>query len=335
MNQTSPRQFTADESTPPVIVAALRHWMPDQSWSKIRKLLRARKVSVGGTLCMDESRKLKPGESVEVHVESLRQPPKAAAVTVYYVDRDIVVVDKPPRMVTLRHKAERNWVRSRKARQPALEEVIPDLIYSEDRTDRPRVLSVHRIDRDTSGLLVFARHDRPKLALVEQFAAHDVVRVYRAVVIGKPAHQTVRCHLVRDRGDGLRGSTRKENAGKESVTHIRPQRTFTGVDGNEYTEIECQLETGRTHQIRVHAKFIGHALLNDAKYGGERVVAGPDTTKRRAFIANLWKLMPRQALHAHTLGFVHPTTRETLHFEAALPEDMQAVLDRLREVEPA
>jgi len=319
MNQTSPRQFTADESTPPVIVAALRHWMPDQSWSKIRKLLRARKVSVGGTLCMDESRKLKPGESVEVHVESLRQPPKAAAVTVYYVDRDIVVVDKPPRMVTLRHKAERNWVRSRKARQPALEEVIPDLIYSEDRTDRPRVLSVHRIDRDTSGLLVFARHDRPKLALVEQFAAHDVVRVYRAVVIGKPAHQTVRCHLVRDRGDGLRGSTRKENAGKESVTHIRPQRTFTGVDGNEYTEIECQLETGRTHQIRIHLAELGHPVCGDTMYrSGYQQPPIPDTSGA-----------PRLALHARELGFTHPTNGEPMHFSSPWPKDLSRFLAKL------
>ena len=203
---TPTHSFTASEDTPPVVVAAIKSWISDLSWSQVRKLMSTRRVMVGHSLCLDESRKLSPGETVSVFEHSLPFPPKADAVTVEHIDRDIVVVNKPARMVTLRHKKERSWTRSKKELQPALEEVVPDLIYSTDREDRPPVISVHRIDKDTSGLLVFARHEQAKNALIEQFAAHDVVRTYRAIVLGKPGHQTVRCRLVRNRGDGLRGS---------------------------------------------------------------------------------------------------------------------------------
>lgn len=315
--------FTVDESTPPVIVAALRHWIPDLSWSKVRNLIRTRRVTVGHTLCLDENRKLKEAEQVDVYQESLPPPPDASDVTLHFVDRSIVVVDKPPRMVTLRHKHERNWVRSRKAMQPALEEAIPDLIYAEDRIDRPRVLSVHRIDRETSGLLVFTRSDIAQKKMVEQFSQHDVVRVYNAVVVGQPAHQTVRCHLVRDRGDGLRGSTKKENAGKESVTHIRPVRSFKGLDGNQYTEIECQLETGRTHQIRIHLAELGHPVCGDRMYRSS--VDDPPIEDMSG--------APRLALHARELGFSHPTNNEPMHFTSPWPRDMTRFLAKLEGVE--
>ena len=321
-SKPSNKLFIVDESTPPVLVAALRKWLPELSWSKVRKLLRSRRVTVGNTMCVDESRRLKPGEQVGVRDESLPPPPKADAVKVHFVDRDLVVVDKPPRMVTLRHKQERTWVRSRKERQPALEEVIPDLIYSEQRTKRPRVLSVHRIDRDTSGLLLFARRDEIKLALVEQFSAHDVVRVYNAVVLGKPDHQTIRCRLVRDRGDGLRGSTDKPTDGKESVTHVRPIRSFVGVDGIEYSEIECQLETGRTHQIRIHLAELGHPVCGDTVYRGAFEQPPLEDTSNA----------PRLALHARELGFTHPGTGRAMHFSSPWPLDIARFMAKLEGV---
>lgn len=315
----SSTQFVADENTPPVIVAALKQWLPELSWSKVRKLLRSRRIMVGHTLCIDESRKLSAGEVVTVYEESLPEPPKSDAVKVHFVDRDIVVVDKPARMVTLRHKKERSWVRSKKLRQPTLEEVIPDLIYSPDRDHRPPVLSVHRIDRDTSGLLVWARHDRSQQALIEQFANHDVVRRYKAIVLGRPEHQTVRCRLVRNRGDGLRGSTTHKHEGKESVTHIEPLRTLRSNDGTEYTEIQCQLETGRTHQIRIHLAELGHPVCGDAVY---RNKFGEEP------IADLSQA-PRLALHAIELGFLHPKSSEAMHFESDWPKEMKRFQQRL------
>lgn len=311
--------FIVDETTPDIIVAAIRTWLPELSWSKVRKLLSSRRVSVGHTMCLDESRKLRLGDVVEIFAESQPQPPKADDVEIQYVDRDIVVVDKPARMVTLRHKKERGWRRSKRQLQPALEEVVPDLIYSPQRTSRPRILSVHRIDRDTSGLLVFARRDVVQKALIEQFAAHDVVRVYNAVVLGEPRQQTVRCRLVRDRGDGLRGSTRKEQAGKEAVTHILPMRSIRGPDGTAYTEIECRLETGRTHQIRIHLAELGHPVCGDVVYRGG-YGQPPITDASNA---------PRLALHATALGFVHPTTNEAMHFVSPWPRDMLRFIGRL------
>lgn len=311
--------FIVDDSTPPVIVAALRSWLPDHSWSKVRKLLRSRRVKVGSSLCMDEARKLRPGERVEVHQESLDRPPGVEAVKIEYVDRDIVVAEKPPRMLSVRHKKELNWHRSKKALQPTLEEVIPDLIYSQERKEREPLKMVHRIDRDTSGLLVFARSEHSQEALIQQFANHDVVRIYKAVVFGVPAHQTVRCQLIRNRGDGLRGSTDRKCDGKESVTHIRPQRTFEGVDGNRYTEIECQLETGRTHQIRIHLAELGHPVCGDPIYRSalnQEPIA--DTSGA-----------PRLALHAAQLGFSHPTTNDALHFQSQLPKDLKRFIGRL------
>ena len=150
------QSFVADEDAPSVLVAALRHWHPDLSWSKVRQLLRSRRITVNDVMSIDESRKLRPGDRVDVFEQSLPHPPGAKQVTVHHVDRDVVVVEKPPRMTSERHKRERSWPASKKRLQPTLEEVIPDVIYSESRDQRPPVLSVHRIDRDTSGLLVFA-----------------------------------------------------------------------------------------------------------------------------------------------------------------------------------
>lgn len=319
--RVSQTQFVVDESTPPVIVAALKAWLPELSWSKVRKLLRTRRVQVGETMCIDESRRLREGEVVVVYEESLPTPPKSNAVEVYHVDSDIVVVDKPPRMVTLRHKKERGWVRSKKMRQPTLEEVIPELIYSAEREKRPPVLSVHRIDRDTSGLLVFARHDKSQAALITQFAEHDVVRLYRAIVLGKPEKQTVRCRLVRNRGDGLRGSTTHPHEGKESVTHIEPIQTFQAEDGTTYTEIQCQLETGRTHQIRIHLAELGHPVCGDTVYRS-RFGDPPIQDASGA---------PRLALHAVQLGFSHPKSGEAMHFESRFPKDLQRFQNRLQQ----
>ena len=313
--------FHADETTPPVLVAALKQWLPELSWSKVRKLLQSRRITVGGNLCIDESRRLQAGEVVSVHDHSKPTPPMADAVEVHFLDKDIVVVDKPARMLTERHKKERAWPQSKKQRQPTLEEVLPDLVYREDRKQRPPLLSVHRIDRDTSGLLVWARHEAARQALIEQFSQHDVVRRYHAIVVGRPEQCIVRCRLIRNRGDGLRGSASRPDEGKESVTHLNPLRTFRGPDGKDYTEVRCELETGRTHQIRIHLAEMGHPVCGDtmyrAKFGDAPI---PDTSQAR-----------RLALHACELGFVHPSTGQAVHFESEWPKDMKKFIEQLGE----
>lgn len=323
------QQFHADETTPPILVAALKHWLPDLSWSKIRRLMSARQITVGGTLCIDESRKLRSGDLVAVHEHSQQLPPQADAVKVHYVDRDIVVVEKPPRMLCERHRRERSWPRSKRMQQPTLEEVMPDLLYRDDRKHRPPVLGVHRIDRDTSGLLIWARTEAAQAALIAQFAEHTIVRRYRAFVAGKPKPQTVRSRLIRDRGDGLRGSTDSTERGKEAVTHIEPLQTWRsskpqgegskhGGASGEITEVLCQLETGRTHQIRIHLAELGHPVCGDSVYRGK--FGEPpieDSSQAR-----------RVALHACELGFSHPTSGEAMHFESPWPKDIKSWQER-------
>ncbi|MCA9265627.1 MAG: RluA family pseudouridine synthase [Planctomycetales bacterium] len=312
-------RFTAESDLPIPLVTALREWLPDQSWSQIRKLIRSRRVAVGSALCLDESRKVAAGDVVCVHAEPLPPPPTDDDVTILFRDRDLVIVEKPARMVTLRHRAERHWTRDRKDRQPTLDEVLErKLGLSKRRPGQPRrppLFSVHRIDRDTSGLLIFARSEPVQSALIAQFAERAVARVYRTIILGTLPAQTFRSRLVRDRGDGLRGSTDRDDIGYEAVTHVSPLRSL----GADYSELQCRLETGRTHQIRIHLAESGHPVCGDAVYRGP--CGEPPIADQSG--------APRLALHAAELGIVHPVTNEPLHFTTDWPVEMQKYIRRL------
>ena len=202
--------------------------------------------------------------------------------------------------------------------------------YEGDPTVRPGL--VHRLDKGTTGLLVVAKSDAAHAGLAAQFARRTIRREYLSLVWGvpEPPEGRVETYLGRDARDRRRVAVVPEGRGKLAITN------YALVEPFRHTAlVECRLETGRTHQIRVHARHLGHAILGDPTYDGDRVRYGPDTGARRAFFTNLFKAMPRQALHAHTLGFRHPVTGEDLDFEAPLPPDMQHVLDRLRRVEGA
>ena len=178
-----------------------------------------------------------------------------------------------------------------------------------------RVRPVHRLDRETSGLMVFARTAAAEKHLGQQFRAHSIQRRYVAVVQGVVESQTIESRLVRDRGDGRRGSTSLPNAGKRAVTHVRPIERL-----GDYTLIECRLETGRTHQIRIHLAENGHPLC------GEKVYGQPLFRPRRADTSGA----PRLALCAVELGFVHPVTGEAMQFEMELSPDLAEFVERLR-----
>jgi 23S rRNA pseudouridine1911/1915/1917 synthase len=178
---------------------------------------------------------------------------------------------------------------------------------------------VHRLDRETSGLMVFARTPEAEQHLIKQFSKHTVHRVYQAIALGRVEARTIESFLVRDRGDGLRGSTAKPDEGQRAVTHVRPIENLEG-----YTVVECQLETGRTHQIRIHLSEAGHMLCGERMYDQvlveKRKVADPSGA-------------PRVALHARELGFVHPRTGEELSFKSPWPKDLEMLLQRLRQGE--
>ena len=310
------------------LAAFLRPRLSGASWSQVQKLVRSRHVLVHGNICTDTARRLKEGEVVKVLDVAAAALPKADDVRIVHLDDDVVVVDKPTGLTTTRHHEEVSWPARRRQVQPTLEELVPDAIgrflhrrfggvagRSEPRRRRiPPVRAVHRIDRETSGLVVFARNVPAGRILAEQFRLHTTHRRYVALVVGRAKARTIRSHLVRDRGDGRRGSADGDE-GKEAITHVAPLEHL----GDDYTLVECRLETGRTHQIRIHMSESGHPVCGERVYAATRRDTPPDDS-----------LAPRVMLHAAELGFVHPTTGDELRFTSPLPDDMRKVIAALR-----
>ncbi|HEY1024386.1 MAG TPA: RluA family pseudouridine synthase, partial [Sphingobacteriaceae bacterium] len=184
---------------------------------------------------------------------------------------------------------------------------------------------VHRIDKDTSGLLLISKNERSMTYLAKQFFDHSISRRYIALVWGDlAADGTVTGYIGRSIKDRrVMSIYDDETKGKWAVTHYKVLRRFGYV-----TLIECRLETGRTHQIRAHMKHLGHPLFNDSTYGGDKIVKGTVFSKYRQFIDNCFDIIPRQALHARSLGFIHPSAKKYVHFESELPEDFQQVIEK-------
>ncbi len=311
------------EDSSGTVVAVLRFFLPGTSWSGARSLLQSHRIAVNGILCVDEARRLIAGDRVEVRSQPLPPPPGDRDVAILYLDRDIVVAHKPSGMLTVRHPGDVDWSVEKKLRQPALEESLSRLIARREQVSRGRrsnsaaeLLVVHRIDRETSGVVLFARTQVAQGLLIRQFAAHSVHRRYLCVVPGTVAAQTLHSVQIRDRGDGLRGSAEEPEgvSGRTMITHVRPLRRLGG-----FTELECQLETGRTNQIRIQLAELGHPLCGDVKYRGPFGAAEiPDRADA-----------PRLALHAAELGVVHPVTGAELRWRSPWPADMLRWLSML------
>lgn len=305
--------------------AALRQWRPTDSWSRVRHLIQQRHVQINGNLCTDEARPLNAGDVVKVWREPRAAPIQASDVQIVYLDADLIVVEKPAGVTTLRHSEEQHWPARRRQFQPTLDELLRQILARRvkhagratrgRRPEPPSLRAVHRLDRDTSGLIVFARTAEAERRLVQMFRQHDVTRAYVAIAQGRVAAQTIASNLVRDRGDGLRGSGPQTEKGQRAVTHVRPLEHLKG-----YTLVECRLETGRTHQIRIHLAEAGHMVC------GEKVYV---RTRHGAFTPDQSGAQ-RHALHAAELGFAHPTTGRKLEFRSPLPPDMTRLLDQLR-----
>lgn len=306
------------------LAAFLREKLGGMPWGRVQKMVRSRHVMIHGNICTDIGRRLKEGEVVKVLAAAAPPPPQADDVRVAYVDDQVVVVEKPTGVTTTRHTEELSWPTRRRQVQPTLDEMVPMAIsrhlarHSSLRGSKPRrvppVRAVHRIDRETSGLVVFTRTVPAERILAEQFRAHTTHRRYLAICVGRVGAGTIMTNLIRDRGDGRRGSSGTEE-GKRSVTHVKPVEHF----GDDYTLVECQLETGRTHQIRIHMAEIGHPVCGEPVYSAPRHFKVKDASEA-----------PRVMLHAAELGFVHPESGDELRFESPLPADMQRLLKYIR-----
>lgn len=301
------------------LAAVLRRRLADQSWNQVRRLVAARRVQIDGALCQDPARRLKEGETVEVLAKPapVHRGATVDGLVVRHLDDDLVVVEKASGINTVRHPAERDWDDRRRELSPTLEDLTQRAVaerLGRPKHTLPRLRIVQRLDKETSGLVVFARSVPAERGLGKQFHAHTVTRRYVAVVPGFLTPRTVSSWLVRDRGDGRRGSG-PEGQGKLAVTHVDVLERLP-----RHTVLLCQLETGRTHQIRIHLAEAGHPVCGEKVYnrkpGGEAI---PDDSEA-----------PRLALHAAELGFEHPTTGEHLHWEMELPLDLQGFLNRLR-----
>lgn len=248
--------------------------------------------------------------------------PQDIPLDIVYEDDDVLVVNKPAGMVV--HPGHGHF-------EGTLINALAHhlgLSQGADAIDERMGILVHRIDKDTSGLLAVAKNEASQIKLAKQFFDHSIERRYEAVVWGdlQDDEGTIDGNIGRDPNDRLRFKVYDDpEKGKRAVTHYKVLERFGFV-----TFIECRLETGRTHQIRVHLSSIGHPIFNDERYGGAEIRKGTIYSKYKQFIANCFELCPRQALHAKTLGFVHPATGQQMQFDSALPEDMTALLEKWR-----
>jgi 23S rRNA pseudouridine1911/1915/1917 synthase len=301
------------------LAAFLRQRLPGHSWSQVRRLVETRRALLNRELCLDPARRLKEGDLVELLPRPAARQQQPEQVVLCYLDEHLVVAEKPAGIPTVRHPVERDWPVRRKALSPTLEDLVPPLIARREslrrKADLPRLRAVHRIDKETSGLVVFARTVTAERELGRQFKAHTVTRRYLAIIPGYLPPQRIATRLVRDRGDARRGSTTLEGVGKPAVTHTEVVERLPA-----YSLLSCRLETGRTHQIRIHLAELGHPICGEKVYGG-RPGQPPRQDPSGA---------PRLALHAAELGFAHPVTGEEMHWTMPLPQDLQAFLDGLR-----
>lgn len=285
-------------------------------------------IDAGNVLVNDKvvkaSYKVKPLDVISM---VLPHPPRDTEVypeniplDIVYEDDDVILVNKPAGMVV--HPGFNNYSGTLVNALVYHARQLPQMPGNDG---RPGL--VHRIDKDTSGLLLISKNEWAITFLAKQFFDHTITRKYIALVWGDLTDAgTVTGYIGRSVKDRkVMAVYDDENKGKWSVTHYKVLERF-----NYVTLIECELETGRTHQIRAHMKHIGHPLFNDNTYGGDRILKGTVFNKYRQFVENCFEILPRQALHAQSLGFIHPSMRKYIHFETELPDDFKAVLEKWR-----
>ena len=301
----------------------LSHHLKNISRNRIQNAIDTDSVKVNGS-SVKSSYKVKPLDDISISiVRSSRIPkeviPQNIPLDIVYEDDDVLLVNKAQEMVV--HPGHGN---PDGTLVNALVYHFGNLPSARDGEIRPGL--VHRIDKGTSGLLVIAKNEYALQFLAKQFADHTTERTYYALIWGEPKEPkgTINAHIGRGFKDRRISDVFPEgDYGKEAITHYEVLKSLRYV-----SLIKCNLETGRTHQIRAHMKYLGHPLFNDAAYGGDRVLRGEIISKYKQFVENCFEIIPRQALHAKSLGFIHPTTKKWMQFDSELPADFQAVLDK-------
>lgn len=314
-------RFSAAKGQEPLRVDKfLMNFIENATRNKIQQAAKQGHIWVNDTV-VKQNYKVKAGDEVKVLFEhppyEFLLTPEDIPLDIVYEDDTLLVVNKPAGMVV--HPGHGNYSGT----------LINALVHHfenlpKNSSDRPGL--VHRIDKDTSGLLVVAKTEEAMTHLAKQFFEKSSEREYVALVWGNVEEDegTVEGHIGRNPKNRLQMSVFPEGEhGKEAVTHYSVLERLGYV-----TLVSCKLETGRTHQIRVHMKYLGHTLFNDERYGGDKILKGTTFTKYKQFVENTFKVLPRQALHAKTLGFEHPVSGEFMRFDSELPEDMKNGIEK-------
>ena len=315
--------FTVDKGQTPLrIDKYLMNFVENATRTKIQAAAKSGSIQVNGNV-VRSNYKVKPKDEIKVLFEFPPNEnellPENIELNIVYEDKELVVVNKPAGMVV--HPGHGNYSGT----------LINALIYHfkhlpNNSSNRPGL--VHRIDKETSGLLVIAKTETAMIDLSEQFAKKTSSREYIALVWGnvKEDSGTINEYIGRNPKNRLQNIVFTGDdieKGKPAITHYKVLNRYGYV-----TLVSCTLETGRTHQIRVHMKHIGHTIFNDSRYGGDMILKGTTFTKYKQFVDNCFKILPRQALHAKTLGFKHPKTKEYVSFDSKAPDDIKECLEK-------
>jgi 23S rRNA pseudouridine1911/1915/1917 synthase len=289
--------------------------------SRIQKLIEASLVSVNGKN-IKSSYLVQPGDIVDVSIPITPRPeenePEDIPLNIIYEDEYLLIVNKEAGMVA--HPAYANYTGT------LVNALLHHVNKLSNLNEQGRPGIVHRIDKNTSGLLVVAKDDWTHAQLAAQFSKHNIEREYWAVVWGKMKVQEdeIDTFIARSKTDRKKFTTSKSD-GKHAVT------LYKVIEEYEFTSLlKLNLKTGRTHQLRVHLSGIGHPIFGDPTYGGREIIFGASLPKMKSRVQNLLEIMPRQALHAKTLGFIHPHSKELIRFDSKLPDDMKELIDRLK-----
>lgn len=283
-----------DRNSAPALGARVRE-MTGESWKTVKRLISTGKVFVDDAPVLDAG--LRPSASATIEVRQNAKKPKRNAfeVQIVYQDNHLIVIDKPSGVSSVPYNAEE--------RDTAMDLVRSAWRSRGEEANGPLIV-VHRIDKDTSGLLMFARSKKGELGLAQQLRSHTMARQYSCVCNGSVTPARIESNLLRDRGDGLRGSNRHDTKGRRSVTHVEVERALKNA-----TLCRVRLETGRTHQIRIHLSEAGHVLVGERVYSRDAELSGRPLLPSK-----------RLLLHAQTLGFVHPVTGKEMSFRSEYPE---------------
>jgi len=314
-------RFVADPGQGPLrIDKYLMGKIQNASRNKIQQAAAAGSILVNDKT-VKQNYKVRPGDVITI---VLTEPPRDTEIIpedisldIVFEDEHILLVNKAAGMVV--HPAYANFTGT-------LVNALTYYLREQSGDEDAQPYLVHRIDKDTSGIMLVAKTEVAQTKLAKEFFDHTIERKYTALVWGDMEEDagTISGHLGRHKNNRKVMTVYPEGeTGKHAITHWKVLKRFGYV-----TLIECQLETGRTHQIRAHLKYMKHPLFNDAAYGGDQILKGTTFTRYRQFIKNCFALLPRQALHARSLGLDHPITGEHLFFDSELPEDMQAVIDK-------